>query len=114
MKVKTDFLQDGHRYLFNGSSPPARGTPLANILAKENLRFIPACAGNTQVGSIGTVLIQVHPRLRGEHIGVNDVATSADGSSPPARGTPSTTMSADPSSRFIPACAGNTKQRLGL
>ena len=31
----------------NGSSPPARGTPIDALYQREISRFIPACAGNT-------------------------------------------------------------------
>ena len=58
------------------SSPPVRGTH-APLIAAE-LRFIPACAGNTRPRRNHAPYAPVHPRLCGEH------------------------------RDFIPACAGNT------
>ena len=52
----------------------------------------------------------VHPRPSGEHhIATTDTTESA-GSSPPKRGTPAVTLTPTPTSRFIPAQAGNTPQ----
>jgi len=31
------------------------------------VRFIPACAGNTKKEDIGQNIVAVHPRMRGEH-----------------------------------------------
>src|SRR5690606_13785667 len=71
-----------------GSSPRARGTPLAGLLEDRRPRVIPACAGNT----FGALPVSGgrtgHPRVRGEH------------------GTPA--PSGRRHCRVIPACAGNT------
>ena len=75
--------------LFNvGSSPLARGTQYMPALTRPELRFIPACAGNSQGGPM-TVDI-------------------TDGSSPLARGTLRAQRYAVRIRRFIPACAGNS------
>ena len=71
-----------------GSSPLARGTrdstdPMASLHA-------------------------VHPRWRGEHVGIHGPALSAIGSSPLARGTLGYAAATHPDARFIPAGAGNT------
>ena len=97
----------------NGSSPPARGTQRhrrfvrlhedsvhprlrgehnSSVEYRVNMldvRFIPACAGNTQsnVLPLVDVLASVHPRLRGEHRSddLNPSDKPMSGSSPPAR-----------------------------
>ena len=52
------------------------------------MRFIPACAGNTQSPA--------------------SAASAVDGSSPRVRGTPGKPTAKREDYRFIPACAGNT------
>ena len=49
-----------------GSSPLTRGTPRYNYELKEDGRFIPAYAGNSEVASKPFKVMAVHPRLRGE------------------------------------------------
>ena len=72
----------------DGSSPPARGTPLELVVHASPHRFIPARAGNTcKVGALPPAP-PVHPRPRGEHEFATTIARVLDGSSPPARGTP--------------------------
>ena len=46
--------------------------------------------------------------MRGEHKACSTLWNSMRGSSPHARGTPSTTAAPSPWPRIIPACAGNT------
>ena len=91
-----------------GSSPPARGTLCGRETPMTEFRFIPACAGNTATRGGSPGRSAVHPRLRGEHPEDADAAPLLPGSSPPARGTPCVSGSRSGSSRFIPACAGNT------
>jgi len=74
-----------------GSSPHARGTLESNNIRFCYVRFIPACAGNTQ--------LSFDPRKH------------QSGSSPHARGTPWLNRQAASGFRFIPACAGNTTLR---
>ena len=81
--------QNAHRY--DGSSPPARGTPEARRSCRLNGRFIPARAGNTHPRACSPEHSAVHPRPRGEH-GIHC------GRFQPYR-------------RFIPARAGNTMRR---
>ena len=106
-----------------------RGTPLNANCRVRFPRFIPACAGNTHSRTVCSYPETVHPRLCGEH----DVARVAAvpcawfipacagntpssspraqikaGSSPPVRGTQSTSIEVIVAYRFIPACAGNT------
>ena len=92
----------------SGSSPLARGTLDAGGPGRAAGRFIPARAGNTKPGATTTAPSTVHPRSRGEH-GVLAVAvTTLVGSSPLARGTPTSSPHHERGQRFIPARAGNT------
>ena len=74
-------------------------------------RFIPACAGNSGVDRRNVPVPPVHPRVCGElYEGeVEDIA--AFGSSPRVRGTRPSPARPPTTSRFIPACAGNSGQR---
>src|SRR6516162_9650587 len=71
-----------------GSSPHARGTLQRRIFAMKQYRFIPACAGNTRPEAFAEVAVEVHPRMRGEHVMLFPHKKALDGSSPHARGTP--------------------------
>ena len=74
-------------------------------------RFIPARAGNTWGGRSRANVRTVHPRSRGEHDPDKDRTIPAYGSSPLARGTPTSTSRSSARFRFIPARAGNTVRR---
>ena len=50
-----------------GSSPRVRGTRRGNPRLQALPRFIPACAGNTQMRTIVCSPRPVHPRVCGEH-----------------------------------------------
>ena len=76
-----------YRFLRNGSSPHARGTPALGGGIVFRFRFIPACAGNTPFQAQGDSSDTVHPRMRGEHSVKNSLHTIIAGSSPHARGT---------------------------
>ncbi len=91
-----------------GSSPQARGTLLDSNQKTEQMRFIPAGAGNTTCGSGVWATPSVHPRRRGEHCGRQSLAQRACGSSPQARGTQLSARRQLLPGRFIPAGAGNT------
>ena len=97
---------------WSGSSPHARGTPLGDTDGVPRSRFIPACAGNTLGSSHGPPVVPVHPRMRGEHSASTDAVKVENGSSPHARGTRCARSGRADSSRFIPACAGNTIERV--
>jgi len=71
----------------NGSSPRARGTPLAAAPVLPLIRFIPA---------------------RGEHTKAVSITAPINGSSPRARGTQERLHARLGRDRFIPARAGNT------
>ena len=91
-----------------GSSPRVRGTLEVRAARRRQVRFIPACAGNTGQPGRGTSQTTVHPRVCGEHCVIRPAHASASGSSPRVRGTRSTRRIAWRRRRFIPACAGNT------
>ena len=92
----------------DGSSPPTRGTHSANGYGRIAARFIPAYAGNTLGLLKRSLALTVHPRLRGEHAYFDGNWETAEGSSPPTRGTPVSQPSRSDEYRFIPAYAGNT------
>mgnify|MGYP001641353420 CR=1 FL=1 len=76
--------------------------------SRVEMRFIPACAGNTASGRFPHISSAVHPRMRGEHHFGHRVHTDRYGSSPHARGTRRPQSCLLRGGRFIPACAGNT------
>ena len=93
----------------DGSSPLARGTPYPPNAPAFDRRFIPACAGNSRIIEKSNRLLSVHPRLRGELSIQLCEPTMRVGSSPLARGTHPRKACSLPLTRFIPACAGNSK-----
>ena len=96
--------------LLSGSSPRVRGTHCATPCFCCSRRFIPACAGNTCRGNSSMPLCSVHPRVCGEHfLGFTSTCRPA-GSSPRVRGTRLYPTPRQARRRFIPACAGNTRQ----
>ena len=102
-------------FLLPGSSPRVRGTPLARTGTEHDVRFIPACAGNTGASVIERQGDSVHPRVCGEHqpfaagaAPVQRFIPACAGNTPPPRET------ANQAQRFIPACAGNTRFRRGV
>ncbi len=94
-----------------GSSPHARGTQAVAVESVLLPGIIPACAGNTSTSGSFGVRSGDHPRMRGEHLGLCWFCVGCGGSSPHARGTPSTTALRWHWPRIIPACAGNTSCR---
>ncbi len=75
-------------------------------------RFIPAPAGNARPRSMRRPGTAVHPRASGERLLLVGGAVLLAGSSPRQRGTRSCGNGAVPSSRFIPAPAGNAARTL--
>ena len=71
-----------------GPSPRVRGTHQAVVNGLEEVRSIPACAGNTALPLLVVKLRTVHPRVCGEHFGAR--------------------FRREGGMRSIPACAGNT------
>ena len=99
-------------YPYPGSSPLARGTRVRPCAGEDPRRFIPARAGNTGTLRVATTLKTVHPRSRGEHSRSRSGPRGLFGSSPLARGTLSVMAHSMILDRFIPARAGNTRERL--
>ncbi|CQK61032.1 Domain of uncharacterised function (DUF2825) [Salmonella enterica subsp. enterica serovar Typhimurium str. DT104] len=91
-----------------GLSPLARGTQELNSLTVEDLRFIPAGAGNTPDKSFFSCSCSVYPRWRGEHGKATPFFIDLAGLSPLARGTLDVDEELLNRCRFIPAGAGNT------
>ena len=112
-----------------GSSPRVRGTPVQGMERGGQLRFIPACAGNSLCAATRASRPAVHPRVCGELRPVPMEKLNDGGSSPRVRGTPTCSTSTQAQwpvhprvcgelcaacgpwrrqQRFIPACAGNS------
>ena len=98
---------DKHRVCI-GLSPLARGTLYYNRWTRYGARFIPAGAGNTNMGSAVNEIKTVYPRWRGEHTGTYQNMMISGGLSPLARGTQLRRSTQLNKPRFIPAGAGNT------
>ena len=117
-----------------GSSPRVRGTPYLHQPPEARLRFIPACAGNSQERHLDEPLAAVHPRVCGELTMRGTSAWCLLGSSPRVRGTHAMLSPSKANDRvhprvcgellrgfamrrharwFIPACAGNSRPRCG-
>ena len=97
---------------FAGSSPLARGTPVAGDHGECTPRLIPARAGNTNACKQGVAAASAHPRSRGEHSKFPLNRPPDCGSSPLARGTQFPAESYPRGFRLIPARAGNTPSSL--
>ena len=94
-----------------GSSPRVRGTGTQRGLMTQQLRFIPACAGNRERLRQGCRSGPVHPRVCGEQESSGLGLTGCTGSSPRVRGTAAERVALPGWLRFIPACAGNRSRR---
>ena len=96
------------RERYDGSSPRVRGTRERRVRAIGDLRFIPACAGNSKRRQSRRRFRPVHPRVCGELAIWRPPASTNIGSSPRVRGTRAGARALHLGSRFIPACAGNS------
>ena len=94
-----------------GSSPLTRGTLALANQERQQSRFIPAHAGNTDAAELAQSSVAVHPRSRGEHCCASVGYCPSCGSSPLTRGTPVGRGRPWHGVRFIPAHAGNTSTR---
>ena len=91
-----------------GSSPRMRGTHVDRISLLGHLGIIPAYAGNTRLTFSRLCAIRDHPRVCGEHTGMNTGSSMPRGSSPRMRGTHTVDRWNDRVRGIIPAYAGNT------
>ena len=91
-----------------GSSPHARGPPVAAWPVSSATRIIPACAGSTVPQVSAMHIIWDHPRMRGVHEWAGAKWVCDWGSSPHARGPLRPNLPGPPLWRIIPACAGST------
>ena len=94
----------------NGSSPLSRGILLTVTEKLIPERIIPALAGNTSSFAASSASASDHPRSRGEYPIKAIVCPAVTGSSPLSRGILDSTGSTCPTSRIIPALAGNTQR----
>ena len=91
-----------------GSSPLARGLHVLGPDTESRLRIIPARAGFTCPGTTECILLRDHPRSRGVYEFEKRLSLTEQGSSPLARGLPTTAWPLWPWRRIIPARAGFT------
>ena len=96
-----------------GSSPYARGAPcrLAHLLIAHGI--IPVCTGSTLPTRLVVGRPRDHPRMHGEHMGGAQVLLEQRGSSPYARGAPSSSHAASLAPGIIPVCTGSTRTPIG-
>ena len=92
-----------------GSFPRLRGTLSVAVEQYEQVRFIPASAGNACWPFPLMISRPVHPRVCGERRAFAFPTNSGRGSSPRLRGTLLNVTLPAASTRFIPASAGNAK-----
>ena len=92
----------------SGSSPHVRGALQAGLGHHVGRGIIPACAGSTLDAKIPQHLVGDHPRMCGEHDGVQAILTTDKGSSPHVRGAPRSSARIIRMAGIIPACAGST------
>ena len=91
-----------------GSAPRVRGTRPIGVVVEPELRFSPACAGNTERRTDLHLRTPVQPRVCGEHASGRLATMPTIGSAPRVRGTLRRAAVVDRPRRFSPACAGNT------
>ena len=85
-----------------------RGAPVANGIADDNHRIIPADAGSTSPVWLQTAPRPDHPRGCGEHLEARHARRITEGSSPRMRGALTVRAPLHLTSRIIPADAGST------
>ena len=91
----------------SGSPPHTRGISSTFVLEPFWNRFTPAYAGNIRLGMPVLLLIQVHPRIRGEYRLWDMLIIIQVGSPPHTRGIWNYLNIIHPTIRFTPAYAGN-------
>ena len=95
--------------LFEGLSPPTRGSLAAHHRRPAPDRSIPAHAGKPLVLAAKSEFYKVYPRPRGEARTAESFANQAKGLSPPTRGSPSYPQTSSSKCGSIPAHAGKPR-----
>ena len=108
-----NWYPDAARFAQEGSSPLARGKhhELDSLVSRDGI--IPACAGETSPRLAGLSSGRDHPRLRGGNTSTGTGLPTPSGSSPLARGKRLAMAGAVDGNGIIPACAGETVERVG-
>ena len=91
-----------------GSSPHTRGAHRIGCVVSVAVRIIPAYAGSTSGEHLTGRAPADHPRIRGEHPGVNRNGRGPAGSSPHTRGARRHETPESQTPGIIPAYAGST------
>ena len=94
-----------------GSSPHVRGASGSIEEARSCPRIIPACAGSILPSLTAFRIPRDHPRMCGEHDGINAGEPEAMGSSPHVRGAFRLPLLLGEHRGIIPACAGSIRWR---
>ncbi len=94
-----------------GIIPAYAGSTVAAFLRWWLGGIIPAYAGSTSWLSRGSMRLEDHPRLRGEHVLPDGRQAAVPGSSPPTRGAPPARRGRGRRRGIIPAYAGSTIER---
>ena len=93
-----------------GSSPHTRGARQSAEWGQQKARIIPAYAGSTARSPCTYPSMADHPRIRGEHLDVQDRLSPMAGSSPHTRGARRLRSVRDRRAGIIPAYAGSTRK----
>ena len=94
--------------LMQGSPPLARGVQIKAFCLGKIVRITPACAGSTYYFINYSVILEDHPRLRGEYQMADANYPFLRGSPPLARGVLICRVAYIICNRITPACAGST------
>ena len=92
----------------SGSPPHTRGIHIRLTPRENNTWFTPAYAGNTSASRSSSDVSEVHPRIRGEYLPVQEPDDPLQGSPPHTRGIRFAPVPRVSGRRFTPAYAGNT------
>ena len=108
-RSRGEYKSDAHNLSgLRGSPPLTRGILFQMEQMSMSMRFTPAHAGNTESLRSQWLLLQVHPRSRGEYSACLTSCHAFIGSPPLTRGIHRLILQTDCLPRFIPAHAGNT------
>ena len=100
-----------HRLLIlikRGSPPHARGKGILRKITLTKPRITPACAGKRKPAKHSRIIIQDHPRMRGEKVTILTRSNLCIGSPPHARGKVMERRAFLIIVWITPACAGKS------